>query len=100
MKFLFFITFIIALTFSEVGIHIVNWQDQISSDFDLHTDDSNESENSEESKEDKVEEDKLIEDIKRSSNVTTFDVTELPCSYNILLSQSLRKIHLPPPDVV
>ena len=98
MRLLFFIMFLTAILFSEVITHIVTWEDNISTKFEILGDESNESENSEESIEDSVEEDNLFEEIAFSTLATTLTVTELPCSYNNLLSQSLREIHSPPPD--
>lgn len=100
MRLLFFFTFLTAILFSEVVTPIVTWEVGISSEYEMPSDESNESENSEESNEDNVEEDKLFEDIEILSIATSSKVTELPCSYNTLLSQSRREIHSPPPDIV
>lgn len=98
MRLLFFITFLTAILHSEVVTHVVAWENDISVECEIPSDETNESENSEENIEDNIEEDKLFEEIEFSTLITSLSVTELPCSCNTLLSQSLREIHSPPPD--
>lgn len=98
MRLLFFFTFLTAILFSEVVSHVISWEYQIVSEYDMAGDESNESENSEESKEDNVEEDKLFEDLDFVAIAISLTISERPCSNSILLSQSLREIHSPPPD--
>lgn len=98
MRLLFFITFLTAILHSEVVTHVVAWENNISAECEIPSDETNESENSEENIEDNIEEDKLFEEFEFSTLVISITVTELPCSCNTLLSQSLSEIHLPPPD--
>jgi len=98
MRLLFFVTLFSAILFSEVASHVGIWEVDISWEYEMPSDESNESENSEESKEDKIEEDKLFEDVDFTSFESSLTVLELPCSNVTLLSQSLREIHSPPPD--
>lgn len=100
MRLLFFITFLTSILFSEVVTHVVTCEGDISTEYEMPSDESNESENSEENKEDNIEEDKLFEDVEFSSMSMSSTLTELPCSYNTLFSQSLREIHSPPPDIM
>lgn len=100
MRILTFITFLTAILFSEVITHVVTGEVEISAEYEMPSDESNEGENSEESKKDNAEEDQIFENIEFSILATTLTVAELPCSYNTLLSQSLREIHSPPPDCV
>lgn len=98
MRLLFFITFLTAILHSEVVTHVVTWENNILAECEIPCDETNESENSEENIEDNIEEDKLFEEFEFSTLVRSIKVTELPCSCNTLLSQSLSEIHLPPPD--
>ena len=98
MRLLFFITFLTAILHSEGVTHVVTWENNISAECEIPSDETNESENSEENIEDNIEEDKLFEEFEFSTLVISITVTELPCSCNTLLSQSLSEIHLPPPD--
>ena len=98
MRLLFFITLLAAILFSEVVTHVITWESDISVEYEIPSDESNESESSEENQEDNVEKDKLFEDIAFYSMAKLLKFTELPCSYNALFSQSLREIHSPPPD--
>jgi len=98
MRLLFFITFLTAILHSEVVTHVVTWENNISAECEIPCDETNESENSEENIEDNIEEDKLFEEFEFSTLVISIKVTELPCSCNTLLSQSLSEINLPPPD--
>ena len=98
MRLLFFITFLTAILHSEVVTHVVTWENNISAECEIPSDETNESENSEENIEDNIEEDKLFEEFEFPTLVISITVTELPCSCNTLLSQSLSEIHLPPPD--
>jgi hypothetical protein len=81
-----------------VVTHVVTWENNILAECEIPCDENNESENSEENIEDNIEEDKLFEEFEFSTLVRSIKVTELPCSCNTLLSQSLSEIHLPPPD--
>ena len=99
MRLLFFITLLTAILFSEVVTHVIIWESDISVEYEIPSDEANESESSEENQEDNVEEDKLFEDIESSYIAKSLKVTALPCSNNnTLFSQSLREIHSPPPD--
>lgn len=98
MRLLFFITFLTAILHSEAVTHVVTWENNISAECEIPSDETNESENSEENIEDNIEEDKLFEEFEFSTLVISITVTEPPCSCNTLLSQSLSEIHLPPPD--
>lgn len=98
MRLLFFITFLTAILHSEVVSHVVTCEKNILAECEIPSDETNESENSEENIEDNIEEDKLFEEFEFPTLVISITVTELPCSRNTLLSQSLSEIHLPPPD--
>ncbi len=100
MRLLFFITFLSAILFSELAPHMGLCRDTSAYDMELPSEESSEKENGEETNEDHLEEDKLFNDYDRITNNESVEPTLLPFKHVILLSQSLREIHIPPPDIV
>ena len=75
MRLLFFITFLTAILHSEVVTHVVTWENNISAECEIPSDETNESENSEENIEDNIEEDKLFEEFEFPTLVISITVT-------------------------
>lgn len=100
MRFLFFITFLSAILFSELAPHISISVDSSAFDVEMPSEESSEKEGGEETNEDHIEEDKLFNESQEITFENCLEVALLPCKHLILLHQSLREIHIPPPDLV
>jgi len=99
MRFLFFITFLSAILFSEIVPHLGIFGDS-AYDIELPAEESSDKENGEETNEDHVEEDKLYNESNQITYLECQEAAMIPNKLVILLHQSLREIHIPPPDLV
>jgi len=100
MRLLYFITFFVAILFSEVVTHVVTWDESVSVLYEMPGDDSNESENGEESNEDQLEEGRLFNYAELNTFIKSVDVLVLPYTNSRLSQQSLKEIDIPPPDLI
>lgn len=100
MRLLYFITFFVAILFSEVVTHVVTWDESVSVLYEMPGDDSNESENGEESNEDQLEEGRLFNYTELNTFIKSVDVLVLPYTNSRLSQQSLKEIDIPPPDLI
>lgn len=100
MRQLFFITFISAILFSELAPYAGLCSDFATYDVEWPTEETSENESGEETIEDHVEEDQLFNDSESIMDNKNVETTLLPKKDKILFSQSLREIHIPPPDKI
>lgn len=100
MRLLFFITFFSAILFNELAPHIGFCGDTKAFDMELPSEETGDKESGEETNEDHVEEDKLLNDSDQITFEECSEIALLPCKHLILFPQSLREVHIPPPDWV
>lgn len=100
MRLLIYITFLFAILFSELVPHMGFCGDTLAFDMELPSEETGDKENGEETNEDHVEEDKLFNESEQMAFGECSELALLPCKHLILFSQSLREIHIPPPDLV
>lgn len=98
MRLLYSFMFLSTIFFSDIGTHLLRWDDTATVEWELPMDETSDSENGEENAEDHVEKDKLFHDSDFVALIISSENTLLPCTFRVLFHQSLKKIDIPPPD--